>query len=99
MKPIMLFFRKFFSKVNKYYITGAIFLVITFLVGDSTLFRRFDYNTQIGELENEIAKYKQEEEENRQKLEGLKSDSESLERFARENYLMTKPNEELFLVK
>ena len=99
MKTGLSFLSNFFSKVNKYYLTGAIFLVITFFVGDSTLFHRYEYDKQINELENEKAKYTKEINENTQKLKGLKSDSDSLERFAREKYLMTKPNEELFVIK
>ena len=99
MKAILLFLRNFFSKVNKYYLTGAIFLVITFFIGDSTLLRRYEYDKQINDLENEIAKYTEEKKENEQKLKDLKSDNESLERFAREKYLMTKPDEELFVIK
>ena len=87
------------SKVNKYVLTGIIFLIITFLIGDSTILRRYEYDKQISELEKEIAKYKKEEAENRQKLETLKSDNEGLEQFAREKYLMMKPNEELFVIK
>ena len=98
-KVVKTFIRNFFSKVNKYYLTGVIFIVITFFIGDSTLLRRYEYNKQIGELENEIVKYTKEKEENEQKLKDLKSDNESLERYAREKYLMTKPNEELFIIK
>ena len=99
MKPILSFLSKFFSKVNKYYLTAIIFVVVTFFIGDSTLLRRYEYDKQINELENEIDKYKKEVAGNRQKMEALKSDNESLERFAREQYLMTKPNEELFIIK
>jgi len=98
-KAIETVIRNFFSKVNKYYFTGAFFLIITFFIGDSTLLHRYEYNKQISELENDIAKYTKEKEENEQKLKNLKSDNESLERFAREKYLMTKPNEELFIIK
>ena len=99
MKPILSFLSQFFSKINKYYLTGAIFLVFTFFIGDSTILHRFQYDRQINDLENEIAKYKKESEENKKKLELLRSDDESLERFARETYLMTKPGEELFVIK
>jgi len=102
MKKILPFLRIFFSKVkriNKYYLTGIIFFVIIFVVGDSTLLRRYQYDKQINDLENEIAKYTEEKKENEQKLQNLKSDNESLERFAREKYLMTKPEEELFVIK
>ena len=99
MKPVLSLLRKFFSKVNKYYLTAIIFVVVTFFIGDSTLLRRYEYDKQINDLENEIDKYKKEMTENKQKMEALKSDNESLERFAREQYLMTKPNEELFIIK
>ena len=99
MKAILLFLRNFFSKVNKYYLTGAIFLVITFFIGDSTLLRRYEYDKQINELENEINEYEQQIKKNEQQLEALKSDNESLEHFAREKYFMTNPNEDLFIIK
>ncbi|MCL2651058.1 MAG: septum formation initiator family protein [Candidatus Azobacteroides sp.] len=87
------------SKVNKYVLTGIIFLIVTFLIGDSTIRQRYEYDRQISELENEIAKCRKDSAENMQKLEALKSDNESLERFAREKYLMTKPGEELFVIE
>jgi len=104
MKKVLTFLRNLFSKarkikVNKYYLTAIIFLIITFCIGDSTLRRRYQYDKQIKELESEIVKYTTEKAANEQKLNDLKSDNESLERFAREKYLMTKPNEELFVIK
>ena len=99
MKSIRSFLKQIFSKTNKYVLTGVIFLIVTFFIGDSTLFRHYEYNRQINELENEIVKYKKEETENRRKLEMLKSDNENLERFAREKYLMTKSGEELFVIE
>lgn len=35
----------------------------------------------------------------RQKMKELMTDDESLEKFAREQYLMKKPNEEIFVVE
>jgi len=99
MESILSFLKQVLAKTNKYVITGVIFLVITFFIGDSTLFHHYDYERQISELEKEIAVYKKEEAENKRKLEMLKSDNESLERFAREKYLMTKPGEELFVIE
>ncbi len=99
--------RKFFDKikgylmkikVNKYYVTIIIFLVLMFCIGDSTLQKRYSYDRQINSLEKEIEYYKKQKEENTQKLNALQSDEESLEKFAREQFLMTKPNEELFII-
>ena len=99
MNPILSFLKQALSKTNKYVLTGVIFLVITFFIGDSTLFQHYKYGKQISELENEIDACKKEKEENEQKLKMLKSNNDSLEHFARETYLMTKPNEELFIIE
>ncbi len=87
------------KKTNKYYITVFIFVVVTFFLGDSNIFLRYKYDSQINDLEKEIAYYQEQKQINEHRLEALKSDEESLERYAREEYLMTKPGEELFIIK
>jgi cell division protein FtsB len=84
--------------VNKYYITILVFLVVTFCIGDSTLKKRYAYNQEINRLQNEIEYYKKQKEENTEKLYSLKSDNESLEKYAREQFHMTKPDEDLFII-
>jgi cell division protein FtsB len=91
-------FEKYRHKVNKYGVAILIFVVLTFFVGDSTIWRRISYNRQIDELEREIKRYTQEKEENLERLNAIKSSEESLEKYAREQYLMTKPDEELFII-
>jgi cell division protein FtsB len=54
---------------------------------------------EIHRLEKEISQTQDEIETNRKKLKDLHSNKESLERFAREEYRMKKPNEDLFLIK
>ncbi|MDL2322525.1 septum formation initiator family protein [Bacteroidales bacterium OttesenSCG-928-A17] len=90
--------QRLLSKVNKYWLTVIIFLVITFFIGDSTIMHRISYDRQIIDLENQIDQISREREGNLEKLESLQSDNETLERFAREEFQMTKPNEELFLI-
>jgi len=53
---------------------------------------------QISQLEKEIEQVSKEKELNQEKLKALQSDNETLERFAREELRMTKPNEELFII-
>jgi len=89
---------KITNRINKYYLTAGIFFVLTFCIGDSTLYKRYLYDKKISELEKEIETYQKEKETNEAKLKALYSDDESLERFAREEFLMTKPNEELFII-
>ena len=99
MKQASAFIKRVLFRINKYVFVFIIFFVVTFFIGDSTFLDHYEYNKQIRELEIEIAECKKEEAENRQKLEALKSDNESLERFAREKYRMTKPGEDLFIIK
>ena len=60
--------------------------------------KRYAYIQQINQLEREIEYYKKQREENSRKSEALHSDRESLEKFAREQFLMTKPNEDIFII-
>jgi cell division protein FtsB len=89
---------KYRQKLNKYWIAVIIFAFLTFFVGDGTILKRVSYDQQIKDLESEIEYYTKEKEKNLEKLNAIKSDKESLERYAREQYLMTKPNEELFII-
>lgn len=99
MKRIYKILKYVKSKLNKYWVAFGIFVVLTFFLGDSTIYNRIMYDRQIIQLEKEISTYTKQKEENQQKLDALRSDNESLERLAREQYQMTKPNEELFLIK
>ncbi len=98
MRRFIDFFGKYKGKVNKYYLTLLIFAVVTFFIGDSTLYQRYQYDKKIRQLHSEIREYKQKIEENKAKLNSLKMDNESLERFAREQFLMTKPDEDLYII-
>ena len=86
------------SKLNKYWVVIIVFLIITFTVGDSNLYKRHMYDEKIRQLENEIKAYRKEIEENRKKLEDLHTSQERLERFAREEYFMKKPDEDVFII-
>lgn len=100
------FFKKIFSfagkfkgiSINKYYVAIFIFLIVTFCIGDSTLQKRYAYDQEINRLQKEIEYYNKLKEENSRKLESLKNDNESLEKYAREQFHMTKPDEDLFII-
>jgi cell division protein FtsB len=99
MKKVKEIFLYLKSHLNKYWIAGIIAFVLTFLVGESSIFNRISYDRQIRELEQEIDFYTQQKEENEQRLNALRNDNEGLERLAREKYLMTRPNEDLFIIE
>lgn len=93
------FYDKYLSWINVYWLVAIVFLALTFTTGDSSLYKRYQYDEKIRGLEKEIETYRAEIEMNRQKLDGLHKDREGLERFAREEYHMKKPDEEIFLIK
>ncbi|MDR0768925.1 MAG: septum formation initiator family protein [Dysgonamonadaceae bacterium] len=98
MKKLIEFCNKYRKKVNKYNIAIIVFIIATFFVGDSTLLKRISYERQIKQLNSEIEYYTREKEKNQEKLDAIKTSEESLEKYAREQYLMTKPDEELFII-
>jgi cell division protein FtsB len=59
---------------------------------------RMSYNKQINLLEKEIEFYTKEKDKNEAKLKAIQNEDDGLERFAREQYMMSKPNEEIFII-
>ncbi|MDH6358669.1 septum formation initiator family protein [Parabacteroides sp. PF5-9] len=99
MSRIKEFYNKYLSWINAYWLVTIGFLALTFTAGDSSLYKRYTYDEKIRSLEKEIKSYQEEIRINSKKLNDLHTDKEGLERFAREEYHMKKPNEEIYLVK
>ena len=83
---------------NKYVITGLVFIVWIGFFDQNNLVDRFSLNKRINDLEKQRAHYKAEIEDNVNRMEELNGSHENLEKFAREQYLMKKSDEELFIV-
>ena len=77
----------------------AVLVVMLFFLSDSSMTKRIRYETQIRDLESQIEYYQKLTESDREKLHELRSNDEDLEKFARENYLMKKENEDVFIVE
>ena len=99
MSRIKDFYNKYISKINVYWLVTVAFLVLTFTMGDSSLYKRYTYDERIRSLEKEIKHFQKEIEVNSKKLNDLHTDKEGLERFAREEYFMKKPNEDVYIIK
>ncbi len=82
---------------HKYLITLAVFAVIIGLVDDNNLLYRAQLSRKENSLRSEIKKYRTEYEESTRLLDGLNTDSTSIEHIAREKYLMKKPDEDIFV--
>ena len=84
--------------VNKYLFVLVVFGVIITFADSRSLMNRWRTTNNIRVLERNIAYYRNEIETNLEKIRELQSSDENLERFARENYLMRRPNEDIFLI-
>ena len=87
------------SRVNSFVVVVAFFLFITFVVGDSNLYKRYTYDEKIRRLEREIRHYKKEIETDRKKLDDIRTNREGLERYAREEFYMKRANEDVFIIE
>ena len=74
-------------------------IAVLFFFSDSSFAKRIKYESQIKNLESQVEFYRKQAEIDRDKLDELQSNKEDLEKFARENYLMKKENEEVFIIK
>ena len=99
MSRIKDFYNKYLSRINAYWLVTIVFFALTFVMGDSSLYKRYTYDEKIRSLEKEIKHYQKEIEINSKKLNDLHTEKEGLERFAREEYFMKKPNEDVYIIK
>lgn len=99
MSRIKDFYNKYLSRINAYWLVTIVFFALTFVMGDSSLYKRYTYDEKIRSLEKKIKHYQKEIEINSKKLNDLHTDKEGLERFAREEYFMKKPNEDVYIIK
>jgi len=76
----------------------VVLIVMLFFFSDSSVPKRFKYETQINNLESQIEFYREQTEIDKEKLSELQSNKDDLEKFARENYLMKKDNEDIFII-
>lgn len=82
---------------HKYMITIALFALLVGLLDENSLVQRMKHKREIITMNREIAKYRKEYEESTEKLNELVANPEALERVARENYRMKKPNEDIYV--
>jgi hypothetical protein len=84
--------------VNKYTITLLLFAVWMVFFDNSSLLNRMKYKEKLNNLKQEKRFYLEEIKKDSILSEKLLSDTSEIERFARENYLMKRDKEDVFLV-
>ena len=92
MKRLLNLFR------NKYFVVTLAFLVWMVFFDKNDLFSQYQYHNQLSKLKHERDFYQKETAKVNKDLDELTSNKEKLEKFAREKYLMKKPNEDVFVI-
>jgi cell division protein DivIC len=83
---------------NFYFLSIALFLVWMLFLDSNNLISRFQLSSKLGSLENEKEYYEEKIKEVEKDHNELFGDRESLEKFAREKYLMKKESEDIYIV-
>jgi cell division protein DivIC len=83
---------------NKYVLTALIFVVWLLLFDQNNLSERHKLTRDYNQLLQEKEYYQKKIEEDRNRINELKTNNENLEKFAREQYLMKKDNEDIFVI-
>ena len=84
--------------VNKYTITLVVFAVWMVFFDSSSILNRMRYREKLNSLKQEKHFYLEEIKKDSVLSQKLLSDSSEIEKFARENYLMKKDKEDVYLV-
>lgn len=83
---------------NKYLLTIIIFVLWIVLFDSNNLISQHKEMKNLKKLRAEREYYVQRIEEDKRKLIELKTDDQNLEKFAREQYRMKKPDEDLYII-
>jgi cell division protein FtsB len=83
---------------NFYIVTGLIFLIWMLFLDSNDFISRYKLTAKLRSLEGEKEYYTEKIKEVEKDREELMGNRESLEKFAREKYLMKKETEDIFIV-
>ena len=84
--------------INKYFLTTVAFVIWMVFFDSNNLLTRNKLQAKLDSLYDAKQYYMQEIRKDSALSKGLSADSDQLEKFARERYLMKRDNEDLFLV-
>jgi cell division protein DivIC len=83
---------------NFYIVTTLCFILWMILLDSNNFIARFQLSSKLNSLENEKEYYEEKIKEVEKDRDELFGDNESLEKFAREKYLMKKESEDIYIV-
>jgi cell division protein FtsB len=83
---------------NKYMLTVVVFLFWLLLFDQNNLSDRMRSSREYNQLLEERAYYQKKIDDDKRRIQELKTNNDNLEKFAREQYLMKKDNEDIFII-
>ena len=83
---------------KKYLLASVLFIIWLFLFDGNNLVDRISALRTLHQLERDKKYYTEKIISDSKKLEELKTNNDNLEKFAREQYLMKKENEDIFVI-
>jgi cell division protein FtsB len=85
-------------KFNRYILIALIFIVWICLFDSKSFLNLYKIKAETSKLEEIKRHYTKTIKEDKQKIKELKTNKKNLEKFAREQYLMKKKNEDIFII-
>ena len=100
----MLKLKEFYKKIpsvlkNKYFIVGFLFIIWIVLLDENNLVLLNQQQIKLEKKQEIIDSLENNISEMEDKLERLNNDPKELEKFARENFLMKKDNEDIIIIR
>lgn len=83
---------------NKYLLSGLLFLIWMFFFNEKDLISEYKRRVKLNELQKSEQHLIDVIKDTRQELGQLKNNAQTIEKYAREKYLMKKDNEDLFIL-
>ncbi len=90
--------RSLYFLKNKYLLAGSFFLVWMFFFNEKDLISEFKRKAKLKELQKSEEHLSETIKETKYELSQLKTNAQTIEKYAREKYLMKKDNEDLFVI-
>ena len=83
---------------NKYILATLVFIAWMSFFDENNMIFRIRSNREIKQLQEDKEFYLKKIQEDKKKLEELRTNNKNLEKFAREQYFMKKANEDIFYI-
>lgn len=93
-------FKEFLRKLNNRYVYSTIlFLVVILFIDQFNLFEQIRLRKALKDQKQQIDYYEKELKESKQYLDKLNNDTATMEKVAREQYMMKHDNEVIYLIE